>query len=148
MINFLIHSISIPQTPPASFRRQVDLHYNSLPRQGHASGAVTSLSNPASIATLNNCIRGGHSGATATNERTDNNANPKQRAVAFGKPFNSLHYSLPYSASKSATNIYHHQMVLYQQPDASSFVASSASLPLGTHGLTQQRGVSVPNLGV
>lgn len=73
---------------------------------------------------------------------TDSNANLKQRNVAFGKQItNNLQY-LPYSASKSATNIYHHQLVLYQHPEPPSI----PSPPL-SQGFQKQRGVSVPNLG-
>lgn len=49
---------------------------------------------------------------------------------------------LPQSATKSASNIYHHQLVLYQPPDLSTNVSQSLC-----HGIQKQRGVSVPNLG-
>lgn len=49
---------------------------------------------------------------------------------------------LPQSATKSASNIYHHQLVLYQPADSS--VNTSQSM---CHGFQKQRGVSVPNLG-
>lgn len=137
--------VPILQTPPASFRRQVDLHYNSLPRQSQPSGAISSvLRGSPSISTLNNGIRAGHSVTVANT--TDNNANHKQRAVAFGKQINSLQYSLPHSASKSATNIYHHQVVLYQQPGPSSPLPPRSSPPPGSH-VPKQRGASLPNLG-
>lgn len=59
--------------------------------------------------------------------------------VAFGKQLKNI----PYSATKSATNIYHHQLVLYQQPDSASIVS-----PLLNYDSQKQRGVSVPNLGL
>lgn len=70
--------------------------------------------------------------STTTTAAVDNNANPKQRNVAFGKNFHQL---LPSSASKSTSNVYHHQLVLFQHPH------------LLAKNLQNQRGFSVPNLG-
>lgn len=108
------------QTPPASYRRQVDLHYSSLPRQAY----------PSSVTVPTNSTTGS-STAVSGNQVVDNNANPKQRNVAFGKNF----HLLPSSASKSASNVYHHQLVLYQHPTQL------------LKGFQNQRGFSVPNLG-
>lgn len=138
----------------------MELHYNSLPRQSYANAGQTATADTAN--TSCNGIRGSSTLTSSTSGSpsiTDNNANPKQhRAVAFGKQINSLQYSLPYSASKSATNIYHHQLVLYQQqqniqqqlqdPSSSTLMlASRSSPPPGHGGFPKQRGVSVPNLG-
>lgn len=122
---FLLFDLN--QTPPSTFRRQVDIQYNSLPR----ASAITASSTPiqSGCNSANNSPSNGNS--------CDTNANPKQRnVVAFGKQLTNI----PYSATKSATNIYHHQLVLYQQPDSSSIVSPC-------HGFQKQRGVSVPNLG-
>lgn len=91
----------------------------------------------------NGGIRASSPNPNSSISSTDSNANPKQRNVAFGKEItNNLQY-LPYSASKSTANIYHHQLVLYQHPEPPSIIPSQ---PL-SQGFQKQRGVSVPNLG-
>ncbi|XP_037051870.1 liprin-beta-1 isoform X4 [Bradysia coprophila] len=62
-----------PKTPPASYRRQVDLHYSSLPRQAYPS-SVTVPTNSTS----------GSTPTVSGNQVVDSNANPKQR-VAFAE---------------------------------------------------------------
>lgn len=118
------------KTPPSTGRRQVDIQYNSLPR---ATGATTSTPiQSGANDSVNDTSSNGNS--------IDSNANLKQRnMVAFGKQLKNI----PYSATKSATNIYHHQLVFYQQPDSASIVS-----PLLNYGSQKQRGVSVPNLGL
>ncbi|XP_055691912.1 liprin-beta-1 isoform X4 [Lutzomyia longipalpis] len=96
--NLQQHSTSTPatpKTPPASFRRQVDVvHYNSLPRQSFPTTIAAGQEN--------------HQGGSGT---TDTNANPK-RNVAFGKDYKIAN---PTTASTPAIgNIYHHQLVLFQ----------------------------------
>jgi hypothetical protein len=53
------------QTPPANYKRQIDLHYGSLPRQQF-------ISNGGGISTV------------------DSNANPSKKGVAFGRGLSSL----------------------------------------------------------
>ncbi|XP_059622776.1 liprin-beta-1 isoform X2 [Phlebotomus argentipes] len=73
--NLQQHSTSTPatpKTPPASFRRQVDVvHYNSLPRQSFPTATTVAGGG------------GGQEGASVAT--TDSNANPKQRNVAFAE---------------------------------------------------------------
>lgn len=121
---FFLYSRS--QTPPSTYRRQqVDIHYNSLPR---ASAPTTSTPIQSACSSANNSAS------------IDSNANPKRNAVAFGKQL--LNQYIPHSATKSASNICHQQMVLYQQPEPTSISPSSLC-----HGFQKQKGVSVPNLG-
>lgn len=133
---FLVRS----QTPPSTYRRQTDIQYNSLPRASYASNTTVTLQSGGGspLATLNN----GGLRASSANSSIDSNANPKQRNVAFGKQITNLQY-LPYSTSKSATNICHHQLVLYQHPDSAPAIPSSSL----RQNFQTQRGVSVPNLG-
>ncbi|XP_031616692.1 liprin-beta-2 isoform X5 [Contarinia nasturtii] len=113
------NSTSGSMTPPSSYRRQVDIHYNSLPR--------------ASLPTTSTPIQSGCNSANSS--IIDSNANPKRNAVAFGKQLTNQY--IPHSATKSASNICHQQMVLYQQPKPTSSLC---------HGFQKQKGVSVPNL--
>lgn len=127
---------SIFQTPPSSYRRQVDIQYNSLPRPSFPNSPASNNS------TLNSSGRAPSSSTNSSLSTTiDSNANPKQRNVAFGKQITN---HLPYSASKSATNIYHHQLVLYQHPEPTPSISSP---PISHNFQQKQRGVSVPNLG-
>lgn len=127
------------QTPPSSYRRQIDLQYNSLPRQ--------------SFPTLVSAIENGHGPNDQQQQQALQQSTPKQRNVAFGK--NQLSSaSTPTisncadrstsskairesrdngSLSASNSNIYHHQLVLYQ--------------PGQLKGFENKRGFSVPNLG-
>lgn len=132
----LIWIYKLFQTPPSSYRRQVDIQYNSLPRPSFPNSPASNNS------TLNSSGRAPSSSTNSSLSTTiDSNANPKQRNVAFGKQITN---HLPYSASKSATNIYHHQLVLYQHPEPTPSIPS----PPISHSFQQkQRGVSVPNLG-
>lgn len=111
------------QTPPSTYRRQADIHYNSLPR---ASAPTTSTPIQSSC-------------SSANNSSIDSNANPKRNAVAFGKQL--MNQYIPHSATKSASNICHQQMVLCQHPEPTSISPSLC------HGFQKQKGVSVPNLG-
>lgn len=147
------------QTPPSTYRRQVDLHYSSLPRQAfptsvnlqhsETSGSSPSVALPAPTASTTN----------GNQAPIDSNANPtpKQRNVAFGKHFQPL---CPSSASQSASNVYHHQLVLFQhhqrqqqQQQQSQYYPSLHQIPLssssssGLTGYHSLRGYSVPNLG-
>lgn len=121
-------NINCFQTPPATYRRQVDLHYSSLPRQTFP--AAVNLQ-PLTTNGTGGCITNG--AQSPPPPIVDNNANPKQRNVAFGKHFQLC----PSNASKSASNVYHHQLVLYQHPTAHHTMT----------GFQNQRGYSVPNLG-
>lgn len=105
------------QTPPSSIRRQVDVHYNSLPRS-----SIPNTSSPI------------HYGGTSI----DSNANLKRNQVAFGKQL--INQYIPHSATKSASNICHQQMV--QQAELKLKMSS-----LLCHDFHNQKGVSVPNLG-
>ncbi|XP_055307823.1 liprin-beta-1 isoform X2 [Sitodiplosis mosellana] len=118
------NSSSGSMTPPSTYRRQqVDIHYNSLPR---ASAPTTSTPIQSASSSANN------------SSSIDSNANPKRNAVAFGKQL--MNQYIPHSATKSASNICHQQMVLCQQPEPTS---TSPSL---CDGFQKQKGVSVPNL--
>lgn len=120
----------------------MDLHYSSLPRQPYSNSTGQAIASPLS-SPQNNCHR--NSSVNNSTSAVDSNANSqKQKNVAFGKQITNLQY-LPYSASKSATNIYHHQLVLYQHPEPQSQTALTSSQPI--QGLPRHRGVSVPNLG-
>lgn len=143
---FFFSILYSPQTPPSTYRRQVDIQYNSLPRASFTS--TNNVPIQSTSPSLNNGgIRGQSSSTNSSISTTDSNANPKQRNVAFGKQLNNLQY-LPYSASKSATNIYHHQLVLYQQtPEPTQSSIPSQAQPL-CDSFQKQRGVSVPNLGL
>lgn len=124
--NFIrFFSFSLWQTPPSTYRRQMDIHYNSLPRT-----TVPTTSTP---------IQSGSS--SANNSSIDSNANPKRNAVAFGKQLYNQY--IPHSATKSASNICHQQMVLCQQPEPTSIMSPSLC-----HSFQKQKGVSVPNLGL
>jgi hypothetical protein len=57
--------VQAPKTPPANYKRQIDLHYGSLPRQQF-------ISNGGGISTV------------------DSNANPSKKGVAFGRGLSSL----------------------------------------------------------
>lgn len=67
--NIVFNILALFQTPPSSYKRQIDIHYASLPRQQF-------LSNGGSISSV------------------DFNANPSmnggKKAVAFGRGFTNL----------------------------------------------------------
>lgn len=135
------HFLCLLQTPPSSYRRQVDLQYNSLPRQ--------------SFPMLVNSTNG--SSVNVDEAAQQQTTSPKQRNVAFGKSLTLL----PTSSTSSSpainkrsgggvgggggivtpNNVYHHQLVLYQQ-------RGTSPLPGYLTGFEKQRGFSVPNLGL
>ncbi|KAL3267266.1 hypothetical protein HHI36_011399 [Cryptolaemus montrouzieri] len=88
--NYTLQDSQPPKTPPANYKRQIDIHYASLPRQQF-------LSNGGSISSV------------------DFNANPSvngsKKAVAFGRGFTNLvgfrskGYSVPNLAQTEKVNI-------------------------------------------
>lgn len=135
------------QTPPSAYRRQVDVQYNSLPRQSFPTLVQSNINNNGSMsADLDRSTV-----VVSPSQQTT----PKQRTVAFGKGSlqSNSSYSTPTinqapamegagsstrkgqsaSAATSTNNIYHHQLILGQ--------------PVLLKGFEKQRGYSVPNLG-
>lgn len=139
------------------YRRQVDVQYNSLPRQSFPT-LVQSVGNGNNGSSNNN---GSMSGDLDVVASPSQQTTPKQRTVAFGKGFSqsSSSYSTPTinhaaalegggarnrgqsttaaavggAFSSSTNNVYHHLLVLGQ--------------PGQLKGFEKQRGYSVPNLG-
>ncbi|CAD7088011.1 unnamed protein product [Hermetia illucens] len=64
--------VSAPKTPPASLRHQINPHFSSLPRTSFTSGSLSTSNGPTSKSMIG-----------TSNALIDNNANPKQRNVAF-----------------------------------------------------------------
>lgn len=124
------------QTPPSMYRRQVDVQYNSLPRQSFPTLVQSAANN--NNGSVNADLD------TPTSQQTT----PKQRTVAFGNGFmqSDSSYSTPtihnaanlegggvFARTGATSNIYHHQLILGQ--------------PGQLRGFEKQRGYSVPNLG-
>ncbi|XP_037914531.1 liprin-beta-1 isoform X7 [Hermetia illucens] len=66
--------VSAPKTPPASLRHQINPHFSSLPRTSFTSGSLSTSNGPTSKSMIG-----------TSNALIDNNANPKQRNVAFAE---------------------------------------------------------------
>lgn len=98
-----------------------------------------STGNSSTPITSNHHMTDSANSITNSSPITDANANPKQqRSVAFGKHFDNLH-----NGGVSCSNVYHHQLVLYQHPHLQQRLQQTHPL----NGLQKHRGFSVPNLG-
>ncbi|XP_037914527.1 liprin-beta-1 isoform X4 [Hermetia illucens] len=116
--------VSAPKTPPASLRHQINPHFSSLPRTSFTSGSLSTSNGPTSKSMIG-----------TSNALIDNNANPKQRNVAFGKNLIEMRSmnSLPSMQVAAGSKNFNDQIL----------AEFSQNL---LKGFEKQRGYSVPNL--